>query len=224
MSLHYATRAIGQITNAAGTSGTSLVVATGQGARFLSGAQERRARLYSVNNGAVEHVTITNLSSDTFTVTRNADAGGAQDITASGWVLEDIDDLGPWHAVAFDSSFFAAVGGGTWGVASGDMLQHRWRRLAYGIEYEVSVTTSSITGTVTALQILVPTAAAPSASGFSGAHPCVIFDNNLSVGVLGFYYILNGTNIIEIKKADGAAFTASTNQTAVAIQAVIGIS
>ena len=38
MSLNYATRAIAQITNAAGTAGTSLTVSSGQGARFVSGA------------------------------------------------------------------------------------------------------------------------------------------------------------------------------------------
>ena len=212
MSLNYATRAIAQITNAPGTAGTSFVVSTGQGARFVSGAQERRCRIYNASTGAVEEGTITNRSTDTFTVTRNADAGGALDVTASGWVIEDIDDLGPWIALAYDASFFASAGGGTFGVDSADVIGHAWRRVGYTVNYRCRIAAFSITGTVTELRVLFPVAAMPAGPKYAeGSYPIVIFDNSGTVATLGFAYWAAGDPYITIKKFDSSAFAVSTN-------------
>lgn len=229
MSIDYAVRAIAQVTGAPSpaTSGTSLGVSTGQGARFptVTAPELRRARLYKVSDGTVEIITyVHSAASDTFTITRNVDSAGAATVANTGWVLEDIDDLGGWHAVAYDSGFFAAVGGGTWTVDSGDVLTQRWRRIGFTIEYEVAIATSSISGTVSSLKILLPTAAASAVASRSGPHPCIIFDNSGTVAVLGYVSILSATNEFLIFKADGTNFTASTNNTIVSIMVKVQIS
>jgi hypothetical protein len=216
MSLNYATRAIAQVTGAPtpATSGTSFSVSSGQGARFVSGTQERRGRLYEVDSGLVEIVTITNRSTDTFTVTRNADAGGAQTITASGWVLEDIDDLGPSHVLAYDAGFFSAAGGGSITVAAGDVSDHAWTRVGYTVWYRIKLITITVTGTVNSIGILFPTAALPSGAQVAqGSYPVVIFDNSSSVGVLGNAFWAAAATGVTITKADGTAFAVSTNNT-----------
>lgn len=70
------------------TTGTSLSVTTGHGARFPNGVQSNEALIYSVADpGINERVRITNRSTDTFTIVRNIDSRGAQAITSSGWAL-----------------------------------------------------------------------------------------------------------------------------------------
>lgn len=73
------------------TSGTSLTLSAGQGARFRSGTQNSMAIVYQLSDpGVNECIVITDRTGDVFTITRNFDGRGAQSITASGWALHEI--------------------------------------------------------------------------------------------------------------------------------------
>lgn len=222
MSLNYATRAIAQITNTPGSAGTSFVVNTGDGVRFQSGAQSRRMRAYNVTTGACEHVDCSNRTTDTFTVARNADGAGAQNIVPGAWVLEDIDDLGPDHDLAYDAGFFANTGGGTWGVDSADRERHSWQRTGYKLCYEFHGVTMSITGTVTELQILIPIASVAGGSPVTGAAQrglCFAFE--AGVFTQCHWYTNAGDDRVRVLKANGANFAAGSNNMNLRLQALI---
>lgn len=220
MSLNYATRAIAQITNTPGAAGTSFVVNTGDGARFQSGGQERRMRAYNVTTGACEHVTCSNRVTDTFTVARNADGAGAQNIAPGAWVLEDIDDLGPDHDLAYDGSFFTAVGGGTWGVDSADRERHSWQRRGYKLDYEFHGITMTIAGTVSELGLLIPFAPTGGGAPVTGAAQrglCYGYEAGTYTAMI--WYTNAGDDRIRVLKASGANFAAGVNTFTLRLQA-----
>lgn len=207
MSVVYGISAIAAITNTPGTSGTSVVVSTGQGARFFSGSQSRRARIYEIATGTSEDVTITNRSSDTFTVTRNVDSRGAQSIASSGWIIEDLNDLGPFIALAYDAGFWLPQGGGTWLPANpAGVLRHAAQRHGYTLTYEV-VAEATVSGTVSSIRVVLPTALAPNgAKARGGAWPALIFE----AGTARPAYVLWAANdtYVTIAKTDGTNLAA----------------
>ena len=79
--------AVGLLTNSPGTSGTSAIVSTGQGARFQAG---QPATLLPANTspdaGSEELVTITAIVGDTLTIARSAESTSPLNAQA-GWVI-----------------------------------------------------------------------------------------------------------------------------------------
>jgi hypothetical protein len=213
MSLNYAGRSWALITNLPGSAGTSIVVTTGHGARFPSGAQSTMGRISKIDDpGIVEWVNITNRTTDTFTVTRNADGGGSINLAATGYALDIVEDLGPWINIAFDAVFFAAVGGGSLTVASGDRVNQRWKRVGSTILYRMRVKTATTAGAVSNISILFPSAALPSgALSEDGPYPVMITENNGTTWILGFAFWAAGADRISIFKADGTNFAAVTD-------------
>jgi hypothetical protein len=173
MSLNYAGRAWAIITNAAGAAGTSLVLTTGHGARFQDGVQTTTARISKLDDpGSVEWVTITNRGTDTITVTRNSDGGGALTVTAGAYALDVVDDLGPWHSLAFDAGFFVPSGGGSLTIVAGNVISHAWRRVGFTVNYRLKLKNFSVVGIVSSIAVLFPTAAMPAgALREEGAYP-----------------------------------------------------
>jgi len=212
MSLNYAGRSWALITNLPGSAGTSVVVTTGHGARFPSGAQNTMARISKIDDpGIVEWVLITNLTTDTFTVTRNADGGGAINLSATGYALDIVSDLAPWIDLAYDAGFFAAVGGGSITVASGDVADHAWTRVGFTVKYRLRLETISVSGTVSEITVLFPTAALPAGAHHKqGPQPVMIFE---TAWVLGFAYWEAAADRVRILKADGTNFAAAANAT-----------
>jgi hypothetical protein len=124
------------VTNTAGTGGTSLVVTTGHGARFANGAQYTKAVVYQLADpGVNERIAITNRSTDTFTIVRNIDGRGAQNLTASGWALRIDHDLvavgvGTGQFAVYNTSaaltpMFVPAGLPANYWRAGDVLRHR---------------------------------------------------------------------------------------------------
>lgn len=211
MSLVYGVRALAQITNAPGTTGLSIVVSTGQGARFFNGAQTRTMRVYDTATGQTELVTCSNRSTDTFTVARNADAGGALNVTASGWILEDVDDMGPMYVIPYNAGFWLPQGGGTWLPADpAGVLRHAAKRVGELLLYEV-VATATVVGTVNSIRVVLPTAnnlAASGAKARGGAWPCLSFEG--STVKPAYVLWLAASTYVEVFKQDGTAFAAGT--------------
>jgi hypothetical protein len=214
MSLNYAGRAWAIITNTPGTAGTTFVVTTGQGARVANGAQTTAARVSALNDpGSVEWVQLTTRATDTFTsVTRNYDGGGVLNIQPGLYALDVVEDLAAWNAIAFDSSFFAAIGGGALTVDSGDRVNQRWKRVGSTILYRMRVKTATITGVVSNLSVLFPTAALPAGSlSEDGPYPVMLTENNGTTWILGFAFWAAGADRISIFKADGTNFAVVAN-------------
>lgn len=211
MSIDYGARAVATISNAPGTVGTSFVATTGQGARFFNGAQQRRMRAYDTATGLAEMVDCTNRATDTFTVSRNADGAGAQNITASGWVLEDLEGLGPMYPLPYDAGFWLPQGGGTWLPANpAGILRHAAHREGFMLDYEV-VATAILAGTVNSIRVLLPTVnnLAPSgAKARGGGWPAKIFEG--SVGKPAYVFWAASSTYVEVFKDDGTAIAAGT--------------
>lgn len=215
MSFSYSSRAWTTISNNAGT-GTSIIIPSGSlgSDRFVDGAQERRARMSkAADPGVVEFVTITNRATATLTVIRNVDSGTLQTITAAdGWIIEDWDDMGPDHDLAYDSSFFVAVGGGTWGVDSADRERHSWHRIGYTLYYELHIVTSSITGTVSEIGALIPIASCGGASPVTGAaQRGLCYGYEAGVFTQMIWYTNAGDDRVRVLKSNGANFAAGAN-------------
>lgn len=214
MSLAYGIRAITTISNSPGTGGTSIVVATGEGVRFVSGAQSRLYRAYNPSTGATEIMLGTNRATDTFTVTRNWDGGGAQNIVPGAWIFEDLNDLGPDTDLTYDSAFFAAVGGGTWTLPLGAANVERlsWQRTGYKLDYEAHVINTTIVGTVSELNVLMPFAAAAGVAPVSGAAQrglAYVFEAGTFVQCI--WYTNAGDDRVRVQKTNAANFTGTAN-------------
>lgn len=70
------------------TSGTSLTLTTGSGARFPATSVTYEALVYQLTDpGVNERVRVTARSTDVLTIVRNVDSRGAQTITSSGWAI-----------------------------------------------------------------------------------------------------------------------------------------
>jgi len=211
MSISYGVRSIALITNTPGTGGTSFVVSTGSGARFFSGAQDKRYRAYEIATGVTEMVQCSNRSTDTFTVARNADGAGAQNIAPNLWVLEDLDDLGPYTNLTYDAGFWLPQGGGTWLPANpAGILRHAAHRVGYQLFYEV-VATATVAGTVNSIRVVLPTVdnlAPGGAKARGGGWPAVIFE--AGVGKPSYVFWSAASTYVEVFKQDGTAIAAGT--------------
>lgn len=125
------------ITNAPGTAGTSFVLQSGRGPAFPPATVGYFARVYLLADpGYNERVYVSGRSSDTLTpVVRNYDGRGAQNITASGWAIEAVHDLGAIDTAGFflnhanDAAPFVVFAPSTQPaklLQAGDMLRHQF--------------------------------------------------------------------------------------------------
>jgi hypothetical protein len=90
----HANFAYSTLTNAPGTAGTSFTVQTGDGAKFpaaVTGGASFNATVWPANaqplSTTAEIVTVTNVSTDTFTVTRTQEGSTNQNISTTGWQI-----------------------------------------------------------------------------------------------------------------------------------------
>lgn len=121
-----------------------------------------------------------------------------------------------WATEAFAAGNFTATGGGTWTVASGDQAVYRIRKINKTLDVHLDLNTTTVAGTVSALNITIPYTA-NTATGF----PCLVFDNSSSVASLGWAQVSASGTTIVIKLASGANFAASTDATYIRLQCQI---
>jgi hypothetical protein len=119
----------------------------------------------------------------------------------------------PYIARAYAAGNYVGVGGGTWTVDSGDQAVHRYITAGRLCLVNVVLNATSITGTVTSLQITTIGPAAQTAYGVG-----LLYDNSLSVAVPCLLKMIAGTSTIVVTKLDGSAFAVSTNSTYVLFQ------
>jgi len=113
-----------------------------------------------------------------------------------------------WQQVAYASGNFTATGGGTWTVDSGDQIVFEYIKANRQCTVNLTLDTTSISGTVTRLNIATPVTAAK-----RGNCLAQIYDNSGSVSIAAECAILAGGSSIAINKLDNSALAASTNLT-----------
>jgi hypothetical protein len=145
-------------------------------------------------------------------VVSNLDADKLDGLDSTGFLLASNN---VWTSVSFAAGNFTATGGGTWTVASGDQEVFKYRKHGTTLDVHVALISTTVAGTVTALNIVIP-------GGFTASRisqvPIVLFDNSSSVAT-GAYVrcAASGTSLIIVKN-DATNFAAATDTTSVRFQ------
>lgn len=128
--------------------------------------------------------------------------------------------LGEWINPAFDAANFVGMGGGTWTVDSGDMIEYCYTLIGKVMFLSVYIATSSITGVVDYVKIIIP-------GGFLATDYSLSSGCSLLVGGIweggGELGITPGSNHILAFRDGRVAFPVSTNTTYVRFTALIPI-
>lgn len=129
-------------------------------------------------------------------------------------------DPAVWTTPTFDAANFAATGGGTWVVASGDVTTYSYTIVGKIMHIVWNIATSTVTTPATSLTIKIPASkiALEDSRGF-----CISTDNGGTQSA-GVYTIADGGTVINCySTAAGGAWAAATNTTSVQGTATLGI-
>lgn len=115
---------------------------------------------------------------------------------------------------SYSASNFAAVGGGTWTVASGDVTTYGFFKTGKQVTMIVYLNTTTVTGTVSKLQVNAGGYTAAKASATMG----MVYDNSGTVASLAVVEIAAAGTVIDVQLAAGGNYTASADNTYVRFQ------
>lgn len=118
-----------------------------------------------------------------------------------------------WSTNPHAGGNFTATGGGTWTVDAADQASYRIRKINKTLDVHIDLNSTTISGTVSALNIAIPFT-----SAVGSGCPCLVFDNSTSVASLAWAQVAAGGTTIIIKLASGANFAAAANTTYVRLQ------
>jgi hypothetical protein len=132
--------------------------------------------------------------------------------TAGGVVVTDENGLAQvvlneMDGVSYAGGDFTATGG-TWSVASGDVLTYAFARLGRMVTLAWWLNDTTIAGAPTELQILLPDSMLAQKSIRT---LCELVDDG--VPAVGVAWVAAGNHQLHIKRLDGAALTVSTDNT-----------
>ena len=154
MSKNFATSLL---TNAPGTGGTSVTVTTGTGSRFVTGLATVGPDATTWTPANAEVVTITNVSSDTLTVTRQSESSTAMNLAAGYRIVQGVtagmyDALVTGLAAKADASSTTSALAGKLAVASNlaDLASASTARANLGLGGAAVLGVGSAAGTVAA--------------------------------------------------------------------------
>jgi hypothetical protein len=119
-----------------------------------------------------------------------------------------------WAQVPYSAANFTAIGTGSWTVDSGDQLAFNYYKDGRKVTVNVTLDTTTVTGSVSGLKIAIPASIAPAAGvQLIG----LLYDNSGSIGTPARAYVLAGGLYIGVDRLDGALLTPSTNNTYVRV-------
>lgn len=140
------------------------------------------------------------------------------DDTTDRW-RETLLSPGAWISVAYSAGDYTGSGSMTWTVDSGDVSTFQYRQLGAMLELMINISTSTIGGTPsTGLRVALPGGFTAVTATFSYQF-AYIFNN--SANMAG--YTLPGSTYLEIRRIDGANYTAETNAAYVATTASVAV-
>jgi hypothetical protein len=125
-----------------------------------------------------------------------------------------------FNPVTFVAGLFTSTGGGTaWTLTAPDQEEYSWKLDGKKLTISFRLITTTVTGTPSALNIAFPAGLAVARFAQS---PCVLFDNGVAAAAQ--VTATPAAAGVSITRMDGANFTASANNTAVAGQLEIEVS
>jgi hypothetical protein len=105
---------------------------------------------------------------------------------------------------------YNASGGGVWTVGSGDVIIHSYSLIGRALWITISLDTTTITGTVTALNVPLPT-------GYTAAvkqsNPVIIYNASSTAMEVGEALVLASGTSVELRRPGLANFSASADAT-----------
>lgn len=112
-----------------------------------------------------------------------------------------------WQTQTFNAADYSAVGGGTWTVAAGNRLTHRYRTIGKSIQIHVDIEPSTLAGTVTQLNINLPAGILANTQQGGNSTFALLSGN----GIVLWHVLIDGGNKIVLVKQDQTAFAPDTN-------------
>lgn len=151
------------------------------------------------------------------TVTRST--GALKLVNTNGTVTERNRSfaMGATQTRAFSAGNFVGAGGGTWTVESGDVRGESWRLTGDTMDYSLDIRTSTVSGTVTEMQITMPNTAAESMTVVGAESE----GTNTYVPVC---QATNGSAVLKIIFLPGSAHITGTNVVSVNCHIAIKVS
>jgi len=129
--------------------------------------------------------------------------------------------MGATQTRSFSAGNYTGSGGGSWTVASGDMIGESWRVVGDTMFFTVAIATSTISGTVTTLQVAIP-------GGFTAAEttsvPGQVFDGAGPAVYSTACGVPDSGSLVNITHQNGAAFVTGTDNQQVRCQIAFKVS
>lgn len=121
----------------------------------------------------------------------------------------ETDLLAAWTSVAFNAANFTGNGSMTWTVGAGDQTTFAYKKTGKVMTIMFWLDTTTVGGTPsTALQIAIPGGVLSARASIT---PVLIIDN--SARSIGYAQLSASGSVIQIVRADGTNWSASTNAT-----------
>lgn len=170
---------------------------------FVDLNEPANARLFRLASGG-QSLAVFALSDDgTVVQTRPLACSRGGDVVIGRYLYEQTRPaaLGHWTDVPFAAGNFSAGGGGAWTVQAGDVVTNRYTQIGQTLLWTLRIQTSTVSGTVTALVLILPGSLVAATIGTGVA-------TLLNVGApanRGDIVVQPGTTYLTITRTDGGA-------------------